>query len=210
MDILPLAYLGNIQYFSKLVAGHAVIDLHEHYVKQSCRNRCEILGANGPISLTVNVVKCSGVKQPVRDVRIDYSKRWQHLHWTSLVSAYRASPFFDHYAGRLAPFYERRWEFLADYNLELLRLLLDALRCDVTLRFTERYAEPGPGDRDFRLALSSKPRLARPDPAFVPEPDYQVFSGKMDFVPNLSVVDLLCCEGPAALDVIRRSAVPLR
>ena len=208
MDILPLAYLGNIQYFSKLVTGQAVIDLYEHYVKQSCRNRCEILGTNGPITLTVNVAKQSGTKQLVRDVKIDYSKRWQHLHWISLVSGYKSSPYFDHYADRLAPFYERHWTFLADYDIELTHVLLDALHCNVPIRFTEQYAVPNANDRDYRSSLSSKPRLNRPDPTFFPYPYYQVFSEKIPFTPNLSVIDLLFCEGPGALDIIKNSIRP--
>ena len=76
MEILSLTYLGNIQWFSKLCSSECIIDVHEHYVKQSYRNRCDILTANGPVALTVNTVKTiNWPKSAVQDLSIDYSKR---------------------------------------------------------------------------------------------------------------------------------------
>ena len=209
MNILTLTYLGNIQWFSKLCCAECVIDLHEHYVKQSYRSRCDILSANGPVSLSVQTIKGSNTdKETVRETRLDYSKRWQHQHWQSLVSAYKNSPYFDYYEEQLAPFYERRFTFLADLNLGLLETLLQILGCSVTPRFSEEYLTPGPDDHDFRSCLSPKPRLWRPDPEFTPVPYYQVFTEKMAFIPNLSVLDLLLCEGPEALSILRRCYRP--
>ncbi len=212
MNLLPLTYLGNVQYFAKLCFAPCVIDIHEHFVKQSYRSRCDILAAGGPLSLTVQTVRPSGGGCAVRDMRIDYSKRWQHQHWYSIRSAYKSSPYFDYYGGELAPFYERRYEFLLDYDLGLLRLMFRLLGAEVPLRFSERYLSPGEAEEagfsDFRSSLSPKPRLHRPDPSFDPVPYYQVFSERMPFVPNLSVIDLLFCEGPGAREILRRSCRP--
>lgn len=211
MNVLSLTYLGNVQWFTKLCFTECVIDVHEHYVKQSYRNRCDILTANGPASLTVNIEKSSNWdKKPIRDIRIDYSKRWQHLHWQSLVSSYRNSPYFDHYAPELEPFYSRRYDFLFDLDMELLETLLRLLGSDAVVKLSDRYVEPRPGMDDWRNGISDKPRLLRPDPQFVPKPYWQVFSDRTDFVPNLSVVDLLFCEGPAALEIIRGSVMDRR
>lgn len=228
MKILSLVYAGNIEWFCHLLGGDCVIDIYEHYHKQSYRNRCEIMTAGGVTPLSVQVVKPDNrYKAAVRDVRIDYSKRWQHRHWTSIASAYRNSPYFDHYAGVLEPFYRRRFDFLADLNIELLDALLDALGADVRPRFSERYIEVGGeqgatgagggyevagesgGGRiiDLRDTLSPKARLARRDPRFAPQEYYQVFSDRIPFAPNLSVIDLLLCEGPGAMEVLRGSCL---
>ncbi len=209
MVVLPLAYLGNVHYFSKLCFADCMVDVHEHFVKQSLRNRCAILSADGVTNLTVNVVKMDNDdKRSVRETRIDYSKRWQHRHWLSLVSAYKGAPYFDFYADRFEPFYRRRFDFLFDFNRELTLLLLELLGSEATLRFSEKYIDPSPDIEDFRSRLSEKPRLYRPDPHFSPKPYYQVFSDRMDFVPGLSVVDLLFCEGPHALEQIKNCITP--
>ena len=202
MVILPSTYLGNVCYFSKLGFGECVIDIHEHYVKQSYRTRADILTANGPLALSVQVVHAGG-KIPVKDVRLDYSKRWQHQHWVSLVSAYRSSPYFDHYADLFAPFYERRYEFLLDLNCELTLTLLRALGLPEELKLSESYIVPAPDDEDLRTSLSPKPQRRRPDSGFRAEPYCQVFSERFGFVPGLSVIDLLFCEGPDSGELLR-------
>ncbi|MBO5686885.1 MAG: WbqC family protein, partial [Alistipes sp.] len=114
MVILPTAYMPSVEYVARLLREECVIDLGENYVKRSQRNRASILSANGVMQLTVHVENANRPRQPMRDVRIDYSKRWQHQHWVSILSAYKSSPYFDHFASELEPFYRREWRFLVD------------------------------------------------------------------------------------------------
>ena len=156
--ILPLTYLGSTEYFRCLYDGTCVIDLYEHYVKQSYRNRCDILTAGGPASLTVHVVKGGSIrKRPVCDMRIDYSNRWQHQHWMSILSAYRNSPYFDHYRDRFEPFYNREFTFLADWNIALLETVTGILGTPPALRFSDSYIE---ADTDDRSGPTGAPRQA--------------------------------------------------
>ena len=202
MKILSLTYLGNIRYYQKLLAGDAVIDLGEHYIKQSYRTRCEILTSSGVLPLSLQVVKPSNRDKPaMRDIRLDYSKRWQHRHWNSLVAAYQNSPYFDYLGDIFEPFYRRRFEFLVDLNIGLLEEVLKIIgRCG-EVRYSESYIEAGEGDEDLRDAISPKPRLAKPDPSFIVRPYTQVFGE--EFVPNLSIIDTLMCCGPRAGEVVR-------
>lgn len=203
MKILPLTYLGNTEWFAQLLGGDCVIDLGENYVKQSCRNRCEIYSANGVMPLTVNVVKGGSYKKkPMRDMRIDYSKRWQHQHWVSICSAYKKSPYFDHYAERFAPFYEKQYEFLADYNLELTSLMLSLLGVDGELPVSEKYMHPSESDIDLRGRLF----LASESAPLTPSPEYfQVFAERQPFVGGLSMLDLFFCEGREATNLLKNS-----
>ena len=193
MTILPLSYLPSVEYVARLLREQCVIDVGENYVKRSERNRAYILSANKVMPLTVNVVGGNRPRLPMRDVEIDYSKRWQHQHWVSIVSAYKSSPYFDHYAPYLEPFYRREWRYLVDYNRELLELLLRLLGSPIALPLSEQYVEAREGDLDLR------PKH-REDSTFVAEPYFQNFSERMPFQPNLSVLDLLLCEGPSAID----------
>lgn len=203
--LLSTAYLGNLHYYARLLGGACRIDLYEHYLKQSYRNRCDILSAGGVMNLVVPVHNRGSVKTPTRDIRIDNSKRWQHRHWQALVSAYRNSPYFYHYEERFAPLYERPYTFLADLNLDLQRTVLCLLGAPAEIPLSDRYLENVPAERDLRLSLSPKARLSRPDTSFTPPVYYQVFSERFDFVPNLSVVDLLFCEGPGSAALLKKS-----
>lgn len=197
MTILPLSYLPSVAYVARLACDECVVDLGEHYIKRSERNRAQILATHGPMDLTVHLRNANRPQTPVRDVRIDYSKRWQHQHWLALVSAYGSSPFFDYFAPYLEPFYRREYEFLADYDLELLAVLLRLAGIDRMPRISQQYVVAGDGDLDLR------PKHEK-DPAFVAEPYVQVFSERMPFVPNLSFADLLFAEGRECVSVLRR------
>ena len=196
MTILPLAYLPSVEYFAHLLCGGCVVDLGEHFVKRSERNRTRILATDGVMELTAHVRHANRPGQPVRDVRLDYSKRWQHQHWGALVASYRSSPYFDHYAPLFEPFYRRSPEFLADLDLGLLEVLCRQARIPMPA-LSERYVEAAPGDTDLR------PKH-REGPAFIAEPYYQVFSDRMPFEANLSFADLLFAEGPEAVSVLAR------
>lgn len=196
--ILPIAYLPSVSYMARLMQQPCTIDLHEHFIKRSERNRARILTANGVMELTAHVSHGNRPRTPVCDLRLDYSKRWQHQHAMALKSAYKSSPCFDYYWDELAPFYEREWHFLVDYNLELTALLLKLLGHPERMpHLSSSYVEAAPGDCDLRPKKSEGPTLEV-------EPYIQVFSDRMDFVPNLSVVDLLCAEGPAAAALLTR------
>ena len=198
MTILPLAYLPSVSYFARLLRGDCVVDLGEHFVKRSERNRTRILATGGVMELTAHVCHANRPRQPMRDVRLDYSKRWQHQHWGALVSSYRSSPYFDHYRDWFEPFYRKPYQFLVDYDLALTEMLLDRLKVETRPRISESYVEVSPEDLDLR------PKQQK-SPAFHAEPYFQVFSDRMPFAPNLSVADLLFAEGPAAAELLRRS-----
>jgi hypothetical protein len=192
-----------------------VIDIGENWVKQTSRNRAEIVTANGVAALTVPV-HGYGPKIATRDVRIDDSRRWRHTHWMSIVSACRAAPFFDHYEERFAAVYGRRFEFLVDLNIELLGLVAPVLGLDPgAVAISEEYIVARSGDTDLRGKKSLRRPAAggsigdpvcdpsrRPTGDLVQEPAFpeytQVFHDRMAFVPGLSIIDLLFCEGPSA------------
>ena len=195
MTILPSAYLGSVEYFARLLRDECVIDVGEHFLKRSERNRANIMTANGVLPLTVHVCNANRPQTPVRDIRIDYSKRWQHQHRTALESAYRSSPYFDHYGERLLQLCGQRFGFLADYNLRLTELLLELAHIDCRLNVSESYVEAGEGVVDLR----PKKR----ESSFSCPPYYQLFSDRFEFAANLSFVDLLFVEGPSAIGILR-------
>ncbi len=199
MIILPTTYMGSVARYARIASGEAcAVDLGEHFIKRSERNRARILAAGGVMELTLHVQHGNRPRTPVRDLRIDYSKRWQHQHWESLVAAYKGSPYFDHYAGWFEPFYRKKWDFLVDFNLEMEEMILQRLRIAHRPQLVDTYIEATAEDLDLR------PKRAE-DPAFVAAPYVQVFSDRHPFAPNLSIADLLFAEGPASAEVLRAS-----
>lgn len=196
MTILPSVYFGSIEYWAALVqAGDdAIIDIGENYIKRSERNRTEIMTSNGVMQLSVQLAHANRPRQPMRTMRIDYSKRWQHQHLIAMESAYRSSPYYDYYADRFTPLYEREWKHLVDLNMAILEAMCKTLKISMP-RISETYITAAEGDLDLR----DKKRGSTP----CAEPYIQVFDDRQPFVPNLSIFDLVMCEGPEAINYLK-------
>ena len=200
MTILPLQYFGSTEYWTALIKGgdEVVIDLGENYVKRSERNRTTILASEGVMQLSVQLAHANRPRQPMRTMAIDYSKRWQHQHRMAIESAYRSSPYYDYYAPLLRGLYDRAWERLVDLDIATLEIICKALKICMP-RLSESYVTASTDDIDMRDK--------RRGSTFVAEPYIQVFCDRMPFVPNLSILDLVMCEGPEAIDILRRSTL---
>lgn len=138
--LLSSTYFGPVQWYQKLNRHRCVIEQHDNFVKQTYRNRCVIASANGPQTLTVPTERYDGLKCPMRDIRISDHGNWRHLHWQALVSAYGETPFFEYYADDLRPYFEeRRWDYLLDFNLDIMHTLCSLLDVRPTLSLSDHY-----------------------------------------------------------------------
>jgi hypothetical protein len=138
--LLSTAYLPPVEYFARIVdAKEVFIEREENYIKQSYRNRCYILSANGPHLLTVPVYLGSFHKIPVKEIRIDYTKRWQKVHIGALHAAYKSSPFFLFYFEDIEKVILSEHEFLLDLNMYLLEALIRMLNTKVKLSYTTGF-----------------------------------------------------------------------
>ena len=175
--VIP-AYSGNIQYYSILSNFREVyLEQYAHYVKQTYRNRCQILTANGVMNLTIPVDKVSGEKIIDKDVRISDTD-WQRVHWTAIESAYNNSPFFLYYSDDIRPLYEKKFDFLLDFNIQLQEIITSLIGIDTKLILTKSYTEANA--LDFREKLS--PKYKGEPLNIILKPYYQVFKEKFGFV----------------------------
>lgn len=203
MLILEAQYFPSIAYFVALAnAKEVTIDTYEHFEKQTYRNRCTIVGANGSLDLTIPI-QHTKLKIPMNDVQIDYRQKWLNTHWRAIQSAYGKAPFFDFYSVYIEDELKREYNGLLELNKALLTLCLKLLQLDVKVLWSEKYVEPDAnGITDFRSFVHPKKQLAELS-GFQPKAYTQIFGS--EFVPNMSILDLLFCEGPNALEIIKQS-----
>jgi len=196
--LLSTAYLPPAEYFTRLhSAEEAFIEKEENYLKQSYRNRCYILSASGPQPLSVPVYLGSFHKTPVKEIRIDYSKRWQQVHLRAIVSAYGSSPFFLYYYEALENIIQKNHNFLLDLNMELLLAVINMLKLNAKISFTTGFVPLNNTDIDFRYNIGPKKKSD-----YSPKPYIQVFSRENGFTGGLSIVDLLFNVGPESINYL--------
>jgi len=197
--VLPLFYLPPVEYFSELTIYNPdfVIEKHEHFPKQTYRNRANICSPDGLLTLVVPVVKGSKMHTPVKDVKISYDFDWQRLHWMSLQGCYRRSAYFEYYEDEFAIFFDIKEKFLFDLNEKMLHLLLNLLKIKAAIKFTHSYEKEYPGVNDLRYRINPKKASEYPQKQY-----YQVFEERQGFLKNLSIVDLLFNQGPQSINYL--------
>lgn len=218
--LLSSTYFGPVQWYQKLNRyDECLIERHESFIKQTYRNRMIIATTNGPLSLTIPTNHDTSMA--MKDIRISDHANWRHVHWNALLSAYGESPFFEYYQDDIRPFYEKRYDFLFDFNMEIMQKMIELLDIRPHVRVTDEYilseerrvngaelkglgaqltpqhSTSSPLIKDFRDVI--RPKKPLPDPDFTPKRYYQVYEQKYGFLPNLSILDLLFNEGNEAI-----------
>lgn len=189
------AYFPSIATFVAIVKVEGVVlEIQDNYQKQTYRNRCYIYGANGKLQLSVPVVYSQKNRAKYAEVKIANEYNWQDIHWKSLESAYRTSPFFEFYADELEPLFTETFDTLLEFNMKCFAVICDCLQLDLTFSKTESFDKSPQNINDLRVLVDAKKEKLH---AF--ENYTQVFSSKHGYINNLSILDLLFNEGPNAL-----------
>ena len=199
MNILlhPTYFSSLAQFVAIAKADSVTFEVEDNYQKQTYRNRTYIYGANGKLLLNVPVKHSHKNRQKYKDVKIANDENWQDLHWKSLQSAYRTSPFFEYFEDEFQPLFEKKYTFVLDYNFECLELVLECLQLDLNYTKTSEYNKEVSPLTDYRNLVN-----ARKEPTFNFDKYTQVFGNKFGFISNLSILDLLFNEGTNALSYL--------
>lgn len=170
-----------------LASENPTIDGYENMQKQTYRNRCYILGPNGKQLLVVPTAKNNNSRS-MKDIRISYAENWRKEHFKSLEAAYRRSPYFEYYEYVFEAIFAEEHTFLFDLNKAILERILTILQSDAQITYTEAYHAQA--ENDFREKYQAKEK-----PVEITKYT-QVFDEKLDFVTDLSIIDLICNQGP--------------
>ena len=199
--LIESQYLPCIEYCAVVAAANRVnLEYQENYQKQSYRNRCRILTAGGPLELSVPIRKPTS-NILMKDVRIDYQQKWIKDHWGAIRSAYGNAPFFEHFGFYFEEVFQRKPQYLVELNEQFISLIFKILKLTPQLEITTNYiSDPSPNTLDWRSKIHPKKGLKN-NPFYKPCNYNQIFGKK--FVDNLSIIDLLFCEGPSASQIIK-------
>ncbi|HPT11835.1 MAG TPA: WbqC family protein [Bacteroidales bacterium] len=203
---LSTAYFPPSVCFSLTSAAEkVVVERWENYHKQTYRNRCVILGANGPISLVVPVIRGSFHKTAIRDLLVDDMLKWRTIHVRSIISAYAMAPYFEYYIDIIENAINKKCRYLIDYNHNITEQINNCIGLSVPFVFSEEFTPVTGRTNDYRYSIS--PKIKTPVEGYSEKPYLQVFSDKFGFTPGLSIIDTLLNNGPGTLAILRESLV---
>jgi hypothetical protein len=199
--IIENQYFGTVNYYKMLFQySYIEIDQYENFQKMSFRNRCIIPGANGLIQLSVPIENGRNQHTPIREVKIAYKENWVLQHCRSMEACFNRTPFFEYYRDELFALLEQKPIYLFDLNWSILNWAIRKLKAELKLNLSQKLDEkPSLIVNDLRNTYLPK----NYDQIASPIKYTQVFEDRIGFKPNLSIIDLLCCTGPAALSYLK-------
>ncbi|WP_410498706.1 WbqC family protein [Chryseobacterium sp. LAM-KRS1] len=195
--LLPVFYLPPISWFSVFLdpENEVTFEQFENFPKQTYRNRANIYGANGKLSLIIPISHTG--KRQFKEIEISNREDWRKLHWKSIKTAYQSSPYFEFYEDKLIRLFELKENYLLDFNLKGLEIIQQILKTEKAYSLNEEYIK-NPEEVNFREKFSAK--IAS---EYKMDDYYQTFSDKMGFLSDLSILDLICNKGPESLTYIK-------
>jgi len=200
----PICYFAPISYYYYLLQHPTCyLEMHEHFIKQTYRNRCQILSPNGIQNLSIPI-KSVKSRKTYKATKIAYVENWQMMHWRSLEAAYRSSPYFEFYEDEVMQVFHKPYNYLLDLNMEGYEIVSSCLELENNITYTDSYQESNSNDKDFRFLADAKKEASYDLKSYT-----QVFDNKHGFINNLSILDLLFHEGTNALNYLESQAITL-
>ena len=196
---IELHYLPSLEYMTLLLQNPSLVfEVEENFPKQTYRNRCLILGANGVERLTVPVIHVSGEKVKSKDTKIDYSQNWVKQHQGAIQAAYGNAPYYEYFEPYLSQIFAKKRFFLVDLSIDLLSFTYRILDLPLSYSVTTEFGV-FEGLSSYDQISAKKDWTQRS--AYLNKPYRQCFG--TEFVPNLSVLDLLMNHGKESLTFLK-------
>ncbi len=226
VPLLSAFYFGSVEHY-RLLAQHqqVIVDIGEHYERQSYRTRTRIVGPNGVQDLTVQIARRSGEKMPMRTVGLSYIETWPQQHVHAIRSAYGNTPWFIHFIDEIEAVVLQRYDRLVDLDLATMRLGMKWLGLRTEVVVSEEYVVQSSlsdvlggaptkevsrlghktldNDQPFDLRTTLHPKRSLPAEITSPPPYPQIFADRHGYQPRMSVIDLVMNSGPEARSILR-------
>lgn len=199
--VCPIIPFPNIYWWSCVLPAQMVIlDSEEHFEKMSFRNRYMLACDKGPLTLSIPIKEGRQQRKPMKDVLIDNSTNWQIQHWRSIKSAYNRSPYFQYFEPELQKIFTTKFEHLVDFSQASINLIVQLLGRKFQFENAVVY------QKEYELTMLDIRTHFRSNQYNLLQSMYpkyhQVFEDRTEFLPNLSMLDLLFAEGKNAVSYL--------
>lgn len=217
-------YLPWLGFFKKMMNSDIFVFLDDaQYEKKDWDNRNMIRTSTGSTWLTVPVHGHHDLN--LNQVKIDDTKHWSQKHKKSILLNYSKANYFEKHRDFIDQFYEKSFDLLIDVNMEFIYYVIKKLEIKTKTLFssTLKISEKGSDrvlnickalDADVYISgtLWAKNHLQVED--FTKNhikvkfqnfqhPVYRQLHG--NFIPNMSIVDLLFNEGENSKQILLNS-----
>lgn len=173
---MPLFLAPGFDWFRKVIHSTKIhVCSHCKFDEDPRYNRLLFAGPHGKQQFSIPLIG-ETKKGKLSDVMISYSENWHNQLINALRTAYGKSPFYEYYDYKLEPIIKSKEPYLAQFNLAVIRFLIDSFKIKASLIETD--SEP--------IELIHEQET---------ENYYQVFADRNGFFPNLSALDYLFNEG---------------
>ena len=198
---IDIQYLPSLEYCALIFTESQIeFEVFENFPKQTYRNRSYILGANGVELLSIPIIQGTSGKQLTKDVQIDYSQDWIRKHKGAIQAAYGKAPFFEHVEPFIEQIFAKKSKFLVDLNIQFLNTIARFLQKKPQFSFTESFNDAA--DYSYWNVIDSKKEFSSRN-IYIPVAYRQCFG--TEFVPNLSVLDLIMNYGIESREILQKS-----
>lgn len=223
IGILQPGYLPWLGFFEQMYRSDVFVIYEDvQYDKHGWRNRNRIKTANGVQWLTVPILVKFEEHPLISEVEVDNKQNWRKKHLSAIQQSYSKAPFYKEYADIFEEAYSRDWEYLIDIDMYFITKLSECLgmgskkiirssTLDATGDRVERLVNickmfkadtfyEGAAGRNYLDEKHFAGRGIRLEFQDYKHPVYNQLYG--DFIPHLSVIDLLFNHGEESLAIL--------
>ncbi len=194
---IELHYFPSIQWMKHVMQANTLeIEAFENYQKGSYRNRAYFPGPNGRLLLSLPLIHGKNQHTTIQDVKLANNLPWKREQWKSLTFMYRSSPYFEYYEDELKALFEAPNESLFEWSWSLSLWMLKKIGFKGEVVKSSSFAIEDSDTINLRNKI-------KPSTLFTDNPIYfQLFEDRNGFLENVSALDLLFMEGPAARELL--------
>lgn len=222
--IVQSSYIPWKGYFDLIRSVDAFILLDDvQFTRRDWRSRNQIKTRHGLAWLSIPVQTRGRYTQLIQETMTS-DPDWGRRHWETLRASYRNTPHFDRYAERLSALYERSSERLSEINHAFIVAICEMLGIATPITWSSDYHPRQMRNErliDLCLAVGATDYLSGPNARgyldvaafeaagvavqfadYSRYPEYPQPHGPFEH--HVSVLDLLFCTGPRALELMTK------